>query len=117
MFQQIYELMGRTGITPVIAHLERYIKVQKAEHIAEVLSLGVPVQVSAGPLLHPLHRGKVLKMLREQEAQFIASDCHNTTRRPPNLGPGAAVLRQKLGEESLRVMSRRTDAMVAPPHP
>ena len=56
-------------------------------------------------------------MLREQEAQFIASDCHNTTSRPPNLGPGAAVLRQKLGEESLRVMSRRTDAMVAPPHP
>lgn len=117
MFQQIYELMGRTGITPVIAHLERYIKYQKPEHIAEVLSLGVPVQVSAGPLLHPLHRGKVLKMLREQKAQFIASDCHNTTSRPPNLGPGAAVLRQKLGEESLRAISRRTDAMVAPPHP
>lgn len=111
MFRQIYELMSRTGITPVIAHVERYLKHQKPEHVAELMSLGVPVQVSVEPLLHTLHRGRVLKLLREQKAQFIASDCHNTTSRPPNLGPGAAVLGQKLGEKFLREMFRRTDEL------
>ena len=113
MFRQIYELMSRTGITPVIAHVERYLKCQKSEHLAELMSLGVPVQVSAEPLLHPLRQGKVLKLLREKKAQFIASDCHNITSRPPNLGPGAAVLRQKLGEESLGAITRRTDELAA----
>lgn len=115
MFQQIYELMSRTGITPVIAHIERYLKIQKTEHISELLSLGVPVQVSAEPLLHPMRRGKVLKLLREQKAQFIASDCHDVESRPPNLGLGATVVRQKLGEDMLRRMSRRSDELTTKP--
>ena len=113
MFRQIYKLMSRTGITPVIAHVERYLKCQKPEHLTELMSLGVPVQVSAEPLLHPLRRSKAVKLLRERKAQLIVSDCHDTVDRPPNLGPGAAVLRQKLGEGSLRAMSRRTDELAA----
>lgn len=106
MFRQIYDLMGRTGVTPVIAHIERYMKLQKPEHIAEVLSLGVPVQVSGEPLLRPLRRGRVLKLLREHQARFIASDCHDTTLRPPNLGPAMAVARRKLGEETAVELGR-----------
>lgn len=115
MFRQLYELMGRTGITPVIAHAERYLRYQKPEHIAELVSLGVPVQVSAGPLRRPLRRGKALKLLREQRAQLVASDCHDTVHRPPDLGPGAAVLGRKLGEAFLRDMSRRTDELAEQP--
>lgn len=107
MFRQLYELMGRTGLTPVIAHIERYIKMQKPEYIAEVLSLGVPVQVSSEPLLHPLSRGKVLKLLRQRQAEYIASDCHNTTSRPPNLGPAMEIVKKKLGEKSATELRRR----------
>ncbi|MDO4315099.1 MAG: hypothetical protein Q4C45_04925 [Oscillospiraceae bacterium] len=115
MIRQIYDLMGRTGITPVIAHIERYLKIQKAEHIAEVLALGVPVQLSAEPLLHPLRRGRALKLLRGRQVQLLASDCHNTTVRPPNLGPAAEIVKSRLGAEKLASMSRRTDALAAGP--
>lgn len=113
MFHQIYDLMGRTGLTPIIAHIERYMKVQKPEYIAEVMSLGVPVQVSGEPLLRPLRRGRVLKLLRERQAQFIASDCHDTTDRPPNLGPAMAVVRKKLGEDGAAELRRRSTKLLS----
>ena len=109
MFHQLYDLMGRTGITPMIAHIERYRKIQKKEHIEEILSLGLPVQVSAEPLLGLLSRGRELKLLRERRVQYIVSDCHNTTSRPPNLGKAMAVLRDKLGDGKADSMERRTD--------
>ncbi|MDD6188463.1 MAG: hypothetical protein PUB32_02640 [Clostridiales bacterium] len=115
MFRQLYDLMGRTGLTPVIAHIERYMKMQKPEHIKEVLSLGVPVQVSSEPLLHPLNRGRVLKLLRERQAQLIASDCHNTTSRPPNLGPAMEIVKKKLGKASA-ALSHQSDWLLPAEH-
>ena len=98
LINQLYELPGRTGLTPVIAHIERYLKNQKSQHIEAVLSMGVPVQVSAEPLLHPLWRGAVLRLLRERKAQLLASDAHSPEARPPNLGAAMDVVRRRLGD-------------------
>lgn len=97
LVSQLYELPGRTGLTPVLAHIERYLKGQKPEHLDAVLSLGVPVQVSAEPLLHLTRRGAVLKLLRSRRAQLIASDAHDPKSCPPDLGSAMAVVRRKLG--------------------
>jgi len=111
MFNELYNMMGRTGITPIISHIERYRNIQKKEYLAEVLNFGVPTQISADSLLHTLRRSSGLKMLRERQVQCLASDCHNTTIRPPNLGPALQVVRQKLGEETAASVSRWTDAV------
>lgn len=113
MFRQLRELMDRTGVTPVIAHLERYLNHQKPERIRELLELDVLVQVSAAPLLHPLRRGKALGLLRERCAQFVASDCHDTVSRPPDLGPAAKVLLRKLGEKQWKEHIRWADELAA----
>lgn len=113
MIHQIYGLMGRTGLTPVIAHLERYIKGQKAEHIEEVFSLGVPIQVSADVLLQPFSKG--MKLLRQGRAHLVASDCHNIGRRPPNLGPAMAAVAKKLGSDRRAALDRRADKLLAAP--
>ena len=99
MFYQIYDLMSMRGITPVIAHLERYMKIESVSHIDNIISMGVPVQISADTLLHPLHRRQVLRMLRKGEAQIVASDCHNLTNRPPNLAAAMQVVERKLGND------------------
>ena len=109
LVSQLYELPGRTGLTPVIAHIERYLKSQKSQHIEAVLSMGVPVQVSAEPLLHPLRRGAVLKLLREQKAHLIASDAHSPEARPPNLGAAMAVVRRRLGGRQADSLAERSD--------
>lgn len=93
----LYDFIGRTGITPVIAHLERYVKIQRPEYIRDVMDLGTPVQVSGAVLLQMLSRGAALKMLRKGQAHLLASDCHNCDRRPPNLAEVMEVVRRKVG--------------------
>lgn len=114
MINQIYDLMGRTGLTPIIAHLERYIKSQKPEHIEEVLALGVPIQVSADELCRPFSRG--MKLLRKGQAHLVASDCHNTGKRPPDLSQGMEQVKRKLGNGRAMSLNRRADRLLADNH-
>lgn len=115
LVSQLYELPGRTGLTPVIAHIERYLKNQKSQHIEAVLSMGVPVQVSAEPLLHPLRRGAVLRLLRERSAQLIASDTHDPHSRLPNLGDALAVVRRRLGDGKADSLAARSGEILTHP--
>jgi len=112
MIDLLYELYGRTGITPVIAHLERYLKMQSASYIDEILRLGFPVQISAEMLLRPLTRGRGLKLLKQGRAQVIASDCHSCEGRKPNLGPAMEILKRKLNAQQIETMLRNTDALL-----
>ena len=93
---QLYDLMSRTGITPILAHLERYWKLQRREQVEEILSLDLPVQISASALLDFFTRGQSLRILR-CHGHVLASDCHDLTRRKPDLAEGMAVVTKKLG--------------------
>lgn len=112
LIDQLYDLPGQTGLTPVIAHIERYLKDQKPQHLEAVFALGVPVQISAEPLLHLLQRSTVLGLLRKNRAQLIASDTHNSTSRPPNLGDALAVVRKKLGNSAADSLAERFGAIL-----
>ena len=111
MIYQLHELFGRTGITPIIAHLERYLKIQHPEYILEVLKLGVPVQVSADILLRPFARGGAMKLLRQGQAHVVASDCHRRTGRTPNLGEAMDLLRRKLDPGQLELLIQNSDRL------
>lgn len=111
MIDQIYDLMSRTGVTPVIAHLERYLKLQRGERIREVLDLGVPVQVSGDALLRVMGRSGALKLLKNRQAHLLASDCHNCDRRAPTLAAAVSVARRKLGDERAEALLRCADEL------
>ena len=99
LFRQIYDLMNCRGITPIIAHIDRYWGTQKRERFETLFSLGVPVQLSAEPLLHFTTRGRALRLVKEGKVQMLISDAHDLTDRKPNLGKTSDVLRKKLGTE------------------
>lgn len=111
MFNQIYDLIGQTGLTPVIAHLERYILGQRPRMIAEIFELGVPVQISADMLRRPFVRGRVLKLFEKRRAHVLASDCHNCADRSPNLGEGLQLVRRKLGSWCADELARCADEL------
>ena len=111
MVWQIYDMIGHTAMTPVIAHIERYLHDQRRDLVTAVFGLGVPVQISAEMLLHPFSRGRAIRLLRDGEAQFIATDSHNLTTRKPNFGPALNVLKNKLGEDFIQDMGRLTDRL------
>ena len=96
LFSQLYDLISMTGLTPVIAHIDRYWHGQKPARLAELASLGLPTQLSAEALLRLSTRSKALKALRSGQAQYLMSDCHRSSDRKPNLLPGLEVIGRKL---------------------
>ncbi len=110
MIGQLYNLMEQ-GITPVFAHLERYLD-QKPEYIREIIGMGTPIQVSCEPLKHFWSRRPELQMLKRNEAHILASDCHNLTTRPPNLKDGFEAVQRLLGKEKAEILKRNAEQIV-----
>lgn len=105
MIRQLYDLIGSRGVTPVIAHLERYMRLQRPTMIREILELDVPVQISADILCHPIVRGKALALLKHRQAHLLATDCHNMAGRAPEWEHALEIARRKLGD-------RRTEELL-----
>lgn len=97
MFDQIYDMMDSSGVIPVLAHVDRYFRTQKPDYIRELFRMGVPLQISAAPMLRMLERRAVLRQIRDYHYCFLISDCHNLTSRTPNLGPGMEQVNKRLG--------------------
>lgn len=89
------------GITPVLAHIERYLDIQSRSAVGEILELKVLVQMNGETLLRPSTRRKGRKLLKDGVVQLLGSDCHNMTTRPPNLGEALAYLREKRMDDIL----------------
>lgn len=93
------------GYQVVLAHLERFVPLQRDEELLErLLSLPLWVQINAEALLPLTKRGRWIRMFQEGRAHLLGSDCHNLERRPPNLGAGRKVLERKAGMEVMERM-------------
>lgn len=102
--REIEALLAR-GITPIMAHLERFWGFQKDKSLMPALfDLPVYVQMNAECLLGFWERRLPLKLFRQGQAHLLGSDAHSLNRRPPNLAEGRAVLQEKLGPEVLAKM-------------
>lgn len=99
MIDQIYHLYDRTGIIPVIAHLDRYKKLQKKAVFEEIFALGVPIQLGTDMLFHWWNKRQIFSLLEEEGRFILASDCHNLQSRKPNLKAAMDVVEQKMGRE------------------
>ena len=109
--QDLYDLMNRGGVIPVIAHIDRYIGAQKPRTLQKLYSLGLPTQISAEPFLHLGTRGRMFRCLAEGRAQLLISDCHDLHRRPPNLGVAMQVIQKKLGADARRFFNETDDLL------
>lgn len=108
---QLYSMMNRTGITPVLAHMERYLPMQDPSLIAEILSLGCPGQITAAEFTHFGSRRKALRAL-DSWAYVIATDCHNAEGRKPDLGQAMAVVEKKLGHAAVQAIDAMAESLL-----
>ncbi len=99
IINNIYNIMGKFGITPVIAHIERYLHMQSKSVLRDIFSLDVPIQLGCESLLHPALRRTALKLIKRDNAHFVASDCHNMSDRRPNMKAALDVVYKKFGDD------------------
>jgi protein-tyrosine phosphatase len=102
MYRELSDIWTMRGITPIIAHVDRYISPFRTYHITERLAqLPVLVQANAEFFLHRSTARWALRLLRADKIQLLGSDSHNLTSRPPNLGDALQVINTRLGMDAI----------------
>ena len=102
----LHRLMLEKNITPVLAHIERYYFLGKnRKKIRSLNQNGVLLQMNAEAFLYKKMQRSAYKILKKEAVSVLGSDCHNMTRRPPNLGEAVEVIKNRFGEEVLERFS------------
>lgn len=83
------------GVTPILAHIERYFDYQDKRVLMGILELDVLVQMNAEHIVDRSTRRNALKLLKNGIVQLLGTDCHNMTDRAPNLESALALLQKK----------------------
>ena len=121
--REIRNITYTCGLIPVMAHLERYVRMVPWEMIQKVLEQDVLVQVNAESFLSFSGRQSIKKLMRHTPIHLLGADCHNLTGRAPNMGQAAAYMEKhkmeyilddacELGEQIL--MQAREEYIVRP---
>ena len=106
IYRELENIWEKWGITPIVAHIDRYIRPFRTYGIPNRLSrLPVLVQANAEFFLEKATAGMALRMLKKDQIQLLGSDCHNLTSRKPNLGAALEKIRQKLGDGMVEEIS------------
>ncbi|MBR1703409.1 MAG: protein-tyrosine-phosphatase [Lachnospiraceae bacterium] len=92
-----------TNYTPVLAHIERYLKAMESmEFVAGLQKLGVLIQINAASVTGDngwKAKQDTKKLLKEHLVDFIGTDAHNNSKRAPHIAKCADILYKKYGSE------------------
>ncbi len=98
MYQEIGLIYEKQGITPIIAHVDRYLRPLEGNRVLKRLEeLPVLIQANGSFFLRPLAAPMAMKLMRAGRIHLLGSDCHDLMRRMPNLGPARDRIQKRLG--------------------
>lgn len=99
LFEDICNMRKNLGITPIIAHIERYYRAKKYRKLLRfVLKEKIPAQINSSSVLMPSMKRIVKKLIKSGVAYTLATDSHSVDKRPPLLVPALNLIRDKYGE-------------------
>ena len=86
LLSRLRYFMDETELTPIIAHICRYRELRKdPENLLRLAEMGCLLQVNASAFYDKEARSFVFAALRHNLVHCVASDCHNTSDRAPDL--------------------------------
>ena len=102
MYRDLQDLYVKSGLVPILAHVDRYVGRFRTFGIPERLAeLPVLVQANAEFFLNRFTSSMALRMLKQDRIHLLGSDCHNLDSRKPNLKSAADRIAKRLGEETI----------------
>ena len=108
-YKEIHSALGnviRLGMTPVVAHIERYHCLENDEDkVSELINMGCYMQVNSSNILNPKLFGDRYKFMKKRVqfflerdlVHFVASDMHNLDDRPPYMQKAYQIVAKKYG--------------------
>ena len=105
MIRELVELSAKSSYRIILAHIERYYKLQKQSVWEKLNQSGILNQSNASFFTSFTTKHKAISFLRDGLVQFIGSDCHSLTFRPPQIDKAFEYVEKKLGAEYLSQMN------------
>lgn len=105
MVRELVELSSKSSVRVVLAHMERYLSIQKQAVWERIYDSGILMQVNASFFTTLASKHKAISLLREGKIHFVGSDSHNITSRPPRIGKAFEIIQKKLGDDYISQMN------------
>lgn len=114
MVREVIELGAKGSTKLVLAHIERYMKLQKRDVWDRLFDSDILMQVNASFFTSFFTKRKALSLLKNGDVHFIGSDCHSVSSRPPRIGDAFDVIGAKLGEDYISQMNEYGKHLLVP---
>ena len=111
----------RLGITPVVAHIERYHCLENDEkRVRELVNMGCYTQINSSSVLKPKLFGDKYKFMKKRAhfflerklVHFVASDMHNLGPRPPYMQEAYQIISKKYGSSYAEQLFRENQEIL-----
>ncbi len=110
MLREIEDIRTKLKLCPIIAHMERYLKLQSSSILRKVYIMGIDLQFNSTFLTDSNNKKIIKKLIKQKTIHLIGSDCHNMKARPQNLMDAVAALElYSEGFETLSNVSLRSN--------
>lgn len=108
MLDEIEETGTNLKCIPVIAHIDRYMRILKDNTLFDrIEGRKMLVQVNASFFVYPETAEMALRYLQADKIHFVGSDCHNMTSRAPNLAAAADNINRSGCAAAFEMLNRR----------
>ena len=96
----IADIKKYTGLTPIIAHAERYYATRHfPQYISTFINKGCLIQLNADSLFNERTKRLAYCMLKYNQVHILGTDCHNLTKRPPLYEKAVQEIKNTFGED------------------
>ena len=97
--RELLDISSNGKVTLVLAHIDRYLKIQKPDVWYRLADNGILMQLNSSYINDFFTRHKAIKLLKKGIINFLGSDCHNMNDRAPNIGKALSIAEKKLGKD------------------
>lgn len=98
ILDDIYNIQFNQGFIPIIAHIERYSKFKGFGNLLDMIANSdIQAQLNADSILSGPYKRVSLKLILNGICQYIASDAHSVSKRPPMIFEAYKRIEKKLG--------------------
>ncbi len=98
LFADITALRDKIGVTPIIAHIERYFRSPAYNKLLKYIKKEkILTQLNASSLFSETYRKTAEKLIKKDYVNFIATDAHSSAGRPPMMKQAFKIISEKFG--------------------
>ena len=107
-FDEFNKLIIKFDIIPIIAHIERCNNIyNKVNIIKKFRQSGCVIQLNAGYIINNIGRKSVKRLFKHGYIDMVASDCHDSEKRPPNLKEAILLINEKYDGYYDKILSNK----------